>query len=131
MNEAKYSLTIKINGDLFTVRGDTAEEFSQNVTNAHAIVDAVKALQAFSGGVAVAPKVAQTTPTYTAPVVSGEQAIVNTFGEMDLYNVQVSNPHSCPHGARQYKQGVNKAGKPYKGWYCPQLSPDCKVEWVK
>jgi hypothetical protein len=127
MNEARYSVTIKINGDLFTVRGDTAEEFAENVSKAHSVIDAVKGLQANSG----TPVAQPTAAPVTKPAPVGQQALVNAFGDMDLYNVQVSSGHTCPHGARVYKSGTNKAGKPYKGWYCPQLSPDCKVEWVK
>lgn len=39
---------------------------------------------------------------------------------------------SCIHGQRIYREGVSKAGKPYKMWACP--NPDrntqCKAEWV-
>lgn len=39
---------------------------------------------------------------------------------------------SCVHGQRIYREGVSKAGKPYKMWACP--NPDrntqCKAEWV-
>ena len=38
----------------------------------------------------------------------------------------------CPHGYREYKSGVSKAGKPYKMWVCPETNRDlqCKPEWA-
>lgn len=40
---------------------------------------------------------------------------------------------TCAHGQRNYREGVSKAGKPYKAWFCP--SPDratqCPAEWVR
>lgn len=37
--------------------------------------------------------------------------------------------HDCEHGPRTYKEGVSKAGKPYKGWMC-QIGK-CEAEWVR
>ncbi len=39
---------------------------------------------------------------------------------------------SCSHGPRRYKQGVSKAGKPYKMWACPSSDRNnqCPPEWV-
>ena len=39
---------------------------------------------------------------------------------------------SCAHGPRRYKQGVSKAGKPYKMWACPSSDRNnqCPPEWV-
>lgn len=41
----------------------------------------------------------------------------------------------CAHGVpMEWKQGVSKAGKAYKGWYCTRKNdpnlPECKPEWV-
>ena len=40
-------------------------------------------------------------------------------------------PPRCEHGAREFKQGVNRNGKPYKGFFCTQQNSDCKPLWVK
>jgi hypothetical protein len=39
----------------------------------------------------------------------------------------------CEHGARSYKEGVSKAGKTYKGFFCSSADKDnqCAPEWVK
>lgn len=39
---------------------------------------------------------------------------------------------SCVHGPRIFKEGVSKAGNPYKMWACTNRDRDsqCKPEWV-
>lgn len=39
----------------------------------------------------------------------------------------------CRHGERSYKEGVNKSGKTYKGFFCPSSDRDdqCSPEWAK
>lgn len=39
----------------------------------------------------------------------------------------------CAHGERSYKEGVSKAGKPYKGYFCTSQDKDnqCSPEWAK
>lgn len=129
MSEAKYSITIKINGDLFTVRGDTPEEFAKNVEDATALILAVRTLQRNAqqeSETVLARNATATELPFPEPV---QQAAING----DLYNTvfPAVAGNFCKHGARNYKEGFNKTGKPYKGYFCPQLSPECKVEWVK
>ncbi len=40
---------------------------------------------------------------------------------------------SCAHGARTFKSGISKAGKPYKLWACPSFdrNDQCQPEWVR
>lgn len=39
----------------------------------------------------------------------------------------------CSHGERQYKEGVSKAGKTYKAYFCSSQDKDaqCAPEWAK
>jgi hypothetical protein len=39
---------------------------------------------------------------------------------------------SCDHGPMKYKEGVSKANKPYKAWFCPapQGTNQCKPEFI-
>lgn len=39
----------------------------------------------------------------------------------------------CAHGERDYKEGVSKAGKTYKGYFCTSGDKDnqCSPEWAK
>ena len=128
-SEARYSITIKINGDLFTVRGDTPEEFATNVESATALILSVRTLQrnaTHESETALAKNASAVEVPFPEPV---QQAAMNG----DLYNTvfPAAAGNFCKHGARNYKEGFNKAGKPYKGWYCPQLSPECPVVWAK
>lgn len=38
---------------------------------------------------------------------------------------------SCQHGPRIFREGVSKAGKPYKAWFCSSQdrNDQCKPEW--
>jgi|ERR1044071_5826048 hypothetical protein len=40
---------------------------------------------------------------------------------------------TCAHGSMQYKEGVSKQGKAYKGWFCPAPygQTKCDAQWVK
>lgn len=71
-SESNYSFTTKVNGDLFTVRGDTLDEFHTNVAavtaNATAVFTDLGLLQAAGHGTAlVAPHTAAPTPPAPAP----------------------------------------------------------------
>ncbi len=39
-----------------------------------------------------------------------------------------SQPHSCAHGPRTFREGTNKSGKDYKGYFCAE--DQCSPEWV-
>jgi hypothetical protein len=43
------------------------------------------------------------------------------------------NPPLCAHGPRQWKEGVSKAGNPYKMWACPSRdrNDQCQPQWAK
>lgn len=38
---------------------------------------------------------------------------------------------SCAHGPREFKQGVARSGKAWKGWSCTEpKGQDCPMQWV-
>lgn len=39
---------------------------------------------------------------------------------------------TCAHGAMAWKEGVSKAGKPYKGWFCtaPYGQTKCQAQFI-
>ncbi len=47
-------------------------------------------------------------------------------------NAPSSAAPSCVHGVRRFKEGISKAGKPYKMWACPSSdrNAQCSPEWV-
>lgn len=58
-------------------------------------------------------------PTTPAPQVSAPQG-------------QAAPGPVCQHGPRQYKEGVSKAGKPYKLWACTgPRGQECPPEWIR
>jgi hypothetical protein len=142
MNEATYSVTIKVNGDLFTVRGNNYDEFVENVAAAKSAVGFIKALQ---GGGA-------TTPAHPSPQFNSTEVITNAFPGatvvsetpvaqaapaapaaievmMDRYGNEWTYGHpdapALPDGRGKYakKKGTSKAGKAYVGWFDPAKGP--------
>lgn len=134
MNEATYSVTIKVNGDLFTVRGNNYDEFVENVTAAKSAVGFIKALQ--GGNVAVAapsatsvitdafPGATVVSETPAAPVAAAAIEVI-----MDRYGNEWTYGHpdapALPDGRGKYakKKGTSKAGKAYVGWFDPAKGP--------
>lgn len=128
--EARYSITIKIAGDLFTVRGDSQEEFAANVAAATNLIGAVRALQHDATAefeVALAKKAV----AYEVPLDQPAPAPTKEI-DGDLFAAPTT-PYDCQHGRRVFKEGQNKQGKPYQGWFCshPILSEACQVKWGK
>lgn len=37
---------------------------------------------------------------------------------------------ACQHGGKVWKEGQNKAGRPYKGWFCPANVNGCAPTWA-
>lgn len=148
--EAMFSFTMKINGDLFTIRGNTIEEFKANVVAADSAIEMLGQLQGTPAAVMVSQvsRQSQSDEVITKPVSKAaatsnfnfleevEEAItqldeVETVD--DIVNIQEVNERSCKHGARKYIEGVSKRGKPYKGYFCQaktfgeQCPPDYAV----
>lgn len=122
MNEAKFSLTIKVDGDLFTVRGDTAQEFAENANAAAGVITAVKALQQASNGSVGNLQAVQAT----------EVALPQAPQSSDNYDGFEFDRYTCKHGKRVFKEGTNKkTGKPYAGYFCSHtvISEACTPVW--
>ena len=141
-NEASYSFTTKIGGgnDLFTVRGDTYEEFVANLGNVYAvpaikfIVDlmsgeaqeeAIQIIASTVGGVvAPAPAFSAAIPqTPPAPVVTATVQPTAAPG----------GGRTCVHGQMTPKQGVGKDGKVWRGYMCPSpagATDKCKNQYI-
>ena len=117
--EAPISFTTKINGDLFTIRGDDPATF-------------LTRLEAFNMFASVSNFIAQYNGEEPVPAV-----IANAFPEAKIVpqNTGDAGSPSCSHGPRVYYKGTNKSsGKPYTAWFCS--SPDkndpnkCPPVWV-
>jgi len=136
MTESTFSYTGKLNGqDLFTVRGNTIQEFNANLQSALLAVASAndlqmqllsrtgqtsmdKAIQNLqdAGLVATPVPVAASTPQ-SIEVVKDKYGNEWTYGHPDAPEL--------PDGRGKYakKKGVSKAGKTYVGWFDPAKGP--------
>jgi hypothetical protein len=149
MSEANFSFTTKLNGDLFCVRGNTAEEFSANLTAAVtgelfdyclAFQEAARKATGDTETVASAVLGARPAPA-PAPAVRGldATAIKHTQAPAPApaAKPQGTTP-TCAHGEMQWKEGISgpnskNPGTPYRMWACPSSNRNdqCKPVWVK
>lgn len=122
--ETPFSFTTKINGDLFTVRGNTATEFVANAEAALGVIESVKALQQ-STTITMDKAVANVQAVMPATAIeeNGELSVIpDKYGNVWTYG----RPDAPSHPTRQryvLKSGKNKEGKPYKGWFDPCQGP--------
>ena len=91
MTEAKFSFTTKVDGDLLTARGDTAEEFSYSLGVAKNLVAEVRALQRAARD--------SDTPTHDQAVASEDLVVLDAVPFAQL-------PHGDAVPARQAAEGV-------------------------
>ena len=133
MTESKFSFTGKLNGtDLFTVRGDSIEEYVTNLTMATEAIKAATELQTIlggRGGMTSMDKAVQALADAgmnPQPVSDGPASIEVI---KDKYNNEWTYGHpdapDLPDGRGKYakKKGISKAGKAYVGWFDPSKGP--------
>ena len=144
-SQAQFSFTVKVGGDLFTVRASSAEEFKTNVQSvildpdvfatAQALQEAAVAASDKFDPVAAArsglgAKVVGTidTPKATGPAPWDKP--VDPFGPAKT-SADAAAP-ACDHGSRLWKTGTSKEGKPWSGWFCPNRDRNnqCKPQWA-
>lgn len=135
MTESTFSYTGKLNGqDLFTVRGNTIQEFNANLQSALLAVASAndlqmqllsrtgqtsmdKAIQNLQeAGLVATPVTVPSTPQ-AIEVVKDKYGNEWTYGHPDAPDL--------PDGRGKYakKKGVSKAGKAYVGWFDPAKGP--------
>lgn len=134
--ESNFSFTTKVEGDLFTVRGDTFVEFVTHLSETSGVSTvnnllnllngltpqeqvAVATIQAAVPATVVAPQIPQQAPF--APVPPPQAAPI------------VAGSTSCIHGAMSAKKGNGAKGE-WRGWFCPtpKGTPDqCKPQFVQ
>ena len=111
--EAPISFTTKINGDLFTIRGDDPGQFMARL-EAFIMFPTVKSfVDGFNGDNSV------------------PEAIANAFPDATVVN-DTSGLPTCTHGQRVFRKGTGAKG-PWQAWFCPapKGTPDqCKPVFV-
>ena len=135
MTESTFSYTGKLNGqDLFTVRGNTIQEFNANLQSALLAVASAndlqmqllsrtgqtsmdKAIQNLQDAGLVATPVSVPATPQSIEVVKDKYGNEWTYGHPDAPEL--------PDGRGKYakKKGVSKAGKTYVGWFDPAKGP--------
>lgn len=137
MTESMFSYTGKLNStDLFTVRGNSVDEFRANLNAAVEVIASASELQASlsnrgtGGAYAATPAAIQVlsdaglNPT---PVTTGGPASIEVI--KDRYGNEWTYGHpdapDLPDGRGKYakKKGISKAGKAYTGWFDPAKGP--------
>ena len=107
-------------GHMFNFRSDTVEGLT-------ALFDEVLASETVQKALDVAALLtgAQTVTTATAP------AAVPTDGGATVTQLPTGDLKTCNHGVREYKEGTNRSGKRYAGWFCPSKNKndECKPVW--
>lgn len=139
--ESNFSFTTKVNGDLFTVRGDTVEEFKANLRDAVTLeaLDYAKALQEHAHG-QQQPTTAQAVANVQA-AFPGAQVVEERPAPQPVQQFPSVAPTAqggpdpkmvCKHGARVQRTGVSARG-PWTAYFCPtpKGTPDqCKPNFV-
>lgn len=133
--EAAFSFTTKIGSDLFTVRGDTANEFADNARTAvmSELADLCRAVQEAAGG-STAPVTTTYTqapqapaapePTAPAPIAAaGLEVETNKWGNKFTYNHP--DAPDLPDGRGKYiqKDWTTKSGQRRQAWVDPTNGP--------
>lgn len=139
--EANYSFTTKLNGDLLTVRGDSADEFFNNIEYLDSdILAAIGRLQEAARAVSVVtaavsqPANTNLVATHTDPAptyipapstepTGSLETIADRWGNQWTYGLP--DAPDLPDGRGKYalKAGTSKAGKPYKAFFDPAKGP--------
>lgn len=140
--EANYSFTVKFNGDLLTIRGDNANEFSQHldalllsdglIKKASEVQQEVRAWATLNDGAAQLAAAEQAlsaaaTPVATIPAAASAPAgAVETLpgkfpGQQYTYNLP--NAPEVLNGRMVLKEWTTKAGKRVKAWVDPLDGP--------
>jgi hypothetical protein len=149
-SEANFSFTIKLNGDLLTVRGDTATDFKNNLdaflfnndlfdraTQMQAVAVTYRdgagqlaaAEQALSNTFQTTPAPATATAATPAPAVAAPAPSQGTFEQVpgrypgQLFTYNAPGAPSSINGTMVMKEWTAKSGKQMKAWVDPLDGP--------
>lgn len=120
----KFQINYKLSdGTLINLYATDVKDLETGLTDLAMVAQLIKSTGADLGGSATASAVAALTAGGFATPVESTPA-------------PAAGGNACRHGAMQYKEGTNAAGKPWKGWMCsaPQGTPKeqkCDPIWVR
>jgi hypothetical protein len=135
--EANFSFTTKVNGDLFTVRGDDLQQFAANLEavadNAQLVAETLTKIQAIGAAAPLVNTAAPTpppAPAPAAPAAPGWGAAPAAAAPPAAF--AAATVPSCQHGPRTPRSGASGKG-PWKAWFCPTpkgTPGQCDAIWV-
>lgn len=109
MSESSFSFTTKVRGDLYTIRGDDADKFLENLIYA-----------------ATDPMVLQYIETIQDNAAALSPATQTAVSNLNKGGVPTSeNKYVCVHGDREYRNGRSAKGE-WVAYFCPVKDRDCK-----
>jgi hypothetical protein len=142
--EANYSFTVKFNGDLLTIRGDSAAEFGQHldalllsdglIKKASEVQQEVRAWATLNDGAAQLAAAEAALAGTATPVATIPAAAAATPGNVETlpgkfpgqqYTYNLPNAPECLNGDGRMvlKEWTTKAGKRVKAWVDPLDGP--------
>lgn len=114
-SESNYSFTTKINGqDLFTIRGDSYDEFLNNLTQAYNVAGVKTLIDYLNNST---DPVAMVQQAFGATVVADISPVVTPVAA--VVTPSNSSIHTCKHGKMKAMQGISaRDGKAWRGYMC-------------
>ena len=131
----RLQISPKIGDTLVNLRAETTEEMQQLLAWARDnAVHITNALDTIRGVSAVAQAMPGTQVVSSETVPQQAQRAAQAVQGTQRYAPNPSGPPAptCQHGARVYKEGVNKKGGTYKAWFCPSndRNTQCPAQWL-
>jgi len=111
-DKPQYQINFKLSsGDLINLYADTADQLAEQLAYIQGLAGQITTVSRTLNG---------STPTASASVAAafGGATIVSEVPTQSLQPV-VTNPNSCKHGARVYRESKPGAPKAWKGYFCP------------
>lgn len=131
-NESTFSFTTKVNGDLFTVRGDVYDEFLTNLTLASHVAGIKNLLDALDGKITEAQAIATIQAAMPATVVSAPTSFQPVAPPVIASTPPVGEKQ-CAHGVMVKRTGSGAKGE-WRAFFCPtpKDTPDqCQAQFAK
>lgn len=140
-SESNFSFTTKVNGDLFTVRGDTYDQFLANLTAASQVAGVMVLVDALEGRASA--DMAAAVNTVQAAFPGATTVGADPFGGWDrtapaaapvappVASVSVGDK-TCKHGVMVKRTGNGAKGE-WRAFFCPtpKGTPDqCSAEFA-
>ena len=124
----KYQINFKTHkdGTLINLYADSIKELETQITDISMIAFLIKTTE----------KELLTTPgaPVSAPTVEAVAQAFNATPVVAPAPVEAPGNKACKHGTMPYKEGVNAAGKAWRGYMCPAprgATDKCEPIWVR